>query len=597
VVAGAALSGGLMLAMGTGFSVVVGGVLIRAHQPWPLLGLAVISAAASLWTGGAARVRIDLESAWAARSKAAPWLAAAAVAFAVLIGFGMGTWCASGADSYGYVSQSQLWRTGALVRPQPLARLAPWPSPEWTLSPLGFRPAVAPGAIVPTYPPGLPLVMAGASIVAGFDAVFWVVPILGGVAVWLTFRLGRHLADPLSAAIGAVLLAVSPVFLYQVVQPMSDVPVTAWWVGALTGVLSGHPLAAGLCAAAAVLTRPNLGPLTGWLLAGLVWRMRSEGGSWASVMRSAALYIVPVVAGVGGLAWLNTYLYGHPLASGYGTAAALFSVANVAINVRHYLGWLWSVQTPFVFIALLAPGLWQPDHRDGAAASAPAVRPWTTLFALGFSLFVFASYLPYSPFEEWWYLRFLLPGLPIMLVLATAVALRPFSFLPAAWRLPLAVAGTSLLAGHALTTAADGGVMALRALESRYAAAGAYVAGTLPPAAVLLSVQESGSLRIYGGRTTIRFDHLEPDGLDRAVAFLQQAGYRPYFALEDWEEAQFRSRFASGGALGRLDWPPAAEVGGPVKVRFYDPRDRARYLAGETVRTVKDHPAGPARGR
>ena len=114
---------------------------------------------------------------------------------------------------------------------------------------------------------------------------------------------------------------------------------------------------------------------------------------------------------------------------------------------------------------------------------------------------------------------------------------------------------------------------------------------------MLFSVQESGPLRLYGERTTIRFDYIEPGGLDGAVAFLQQAGYQPYFAVEDWEEAQFRARFAAASALGSLDWPPAAEIGSPVKVRLYDPRDRARYLAGESVRTVRDRGAGHAGAR
>ena len=106
--------------------------------------------------------------------------------------------------------------------------------------------------------------------------------------------------------------------------------------------------------------------------------------------------------------------------------------------------------------------------------------------------------------------------------------------------------------------------------------------------AVLLSMQDSGLLRLYGGRTTIRVDHLDPQGLDAAVEFLQRAGYQPYFPLEAREDAPFREPFARSGAFGRLDWPPAAEVGDPVKVRFYDPRDRQRFLDGETVKTVKE---------
>jgi hypothetical protein len=96
---------------------------------------------------------------------------------------------------------------------------------------------------------------------------------------------------------------------------------------------------------------------------------------------------------------------------------------------------------------------------------------------------------------------------------------------------------------------------------------------------------------MYGNRTTLRFDHLDPQGLEAAVAFLDRTGNRPYFVLEAWEEAQFRNRFSRSSGLGLLDWPPMAEVGSPVKVRFYDPRDRERFLAGERITTVHD-PSG-----
>jgi hypothetical protein len=136
-------------------------------------------------------------------------------------------------------------------------------------------------------------------------------------------------------------------------------------------------------------------------------------------------------------------------------------------------------------------------------------------------------------------------------------------------------------------TASDRSAFDLQRLESRYLAAGAFASRGLPASAVLLSVQESGPLRMYGGRTTVRFDYLEPEALEAAVQFLERAGHRPYFALESWEETQFRERFAGSSPLGLLDWPPMAEVGRPVKVRFYDPRDRQRFLAGEPVATAR----------
>jgi hypothetical protein len=165
---------------------------------------------------------------------------------------------------------------------------------------------------------------------------------------------------------------------------------------------------------------------------------------------------------------------------------------------------------------------------------------------------------------------------------------------PPPWRLAALSAGIVLLATFYVATARQRDAFQLHRFESRYAEAGAFASANLPAGAALLSVQESGALRLYGGRATIRFDHIDPHGLDAAVEFLQQSGHPPYFALESWEVDQFKDRFAPHSPLGRLDWPPMAEVGRPVKVMFYDPRDRARFLAGEPVATSREGRDRPA---
>jgi hypothetical protein len=408
----------------------------------------------------------------------------------------------------------------------------------------------------------------------------------------LTFLYARRIADAASGAAAAVLLAASPVFLFQLVQPMSDVPVTAWWLGALVAAAAGRPGLGGTLAAAAVLTRPNLAPLAAWALVGVITSRRAPA-TRAARLRDAAAFTLPVAAAAAFLGALYTHWYGHPLATGYGAAGDLFSAANIPVNLRHYFGWLIDTQTPFVLLAAAAPALaWSARPRPAEAAADGQMRPAFAWFSLGFAALVVALYLPYAVFTEWWYLRFVLPALPIVLALSSAVALRLISALPASARAPVFAAGLALLAGHYVATASGRDAFRLRSLESRYRAAGAYAARSLPSSAVLLSVQESGSLRLYGGRTTVRFDYLDPGGLDAAVADLQRSGSQPYFALEAWEEAQFRDRFSGASALGLLDWPPIAEVGSPVKVRFYDPRDRRRFLAGERVRTARE-PRGP----
>ena len=303
-----------------------------------------------------------------------------------------------------------------------------------------------------------------------------------------------------------------------------------------------------------------------------------------AALRAAGAFALPLAAAVGFLLWLNARLYGSPFMSGYGAASGLFALGNVAVNAGRYTRWLLETQTPVVLIGIAAPFVRHAARRgvNGAASPIPA---W---FGLAAVAVVVACYLPYSPFEEWWYLRFLLPAIPVLLILTTPIFVRLAAAAPAAARAPLLVAGVGLLASYYVFTASERSAFDLQRLESRYLAAGAFASQQLPQNAVLLSVQESGPLRMYGGRTTVRFDYLDPEGLEAAVQFLERAGSRPYFALEAWEETQFRERFARSSPLGLLDWPPMAEVGRPVKVRFYDPRDRQRFLAGEPVPTARD---------
>jgi hypothetical protein len=95
-------------------------------------------------------------------------LALALALLTAVLGLRFGTFAASGADSYGYVSQADLWLRGTPIVDEPLASEAPWRNAVWTLAPLGYRPGDVRGTMVPTYPPGLPLVMAGLkAVVAG----------------------------------------------------------------------------------------------------------------------------------------------------------------------------------------------------------------------------------------------------------------------------------------------------------------------------------------------------------------------------------------------------------------------------------------------
>src|SRR5688500_6648508 len=127
-----------------------------------------------------------------------PVFPALAVTVSLLVfaaGSAFGTRAAGGADVYGYVSQAELCRKGDLRVHQDFVASVPWPHAEWTFTPLGYRPA-AHYTIVPTYPPGLPLLMLVFSLALGATGPYYVPWVAGAALVLLTYALGTRLSGP-----------------------------------------------------------------------------------------------------------------------------------------------------------------------------------------------------------------------------------------------------------------------------------------------------------------------------------------------------------------------------------------------------------------
>jgi len=74
--------------------------------------------------------------------------------------------------------------------------------------------------------------------------------------------------------------------------------------------------------------------------------------------------------------------------------------------------------------------------------------------------------------------------------------------------------------------------------------AAALVDALTEPTSVILSVLQSGSLRDYAGRPTIRFGWIALDWLDRSIQWLDEHGTHPYWLVEEFERDEFRARFA-----------------------------------------------------
>ena len=550
-----------------GFALHAGPLALSSRDPVrPLIVALVLLAAARVLLPGAAFGR-TVRTLTGGGDRVAARVAAAAALAVLIVSIAWNTRAAGGSDSSCYVLQAEAFARGELALANPLPGVIPGAAPA-LFAPAGFVPApVAPFAAVPICGPGLALAMAAARP-AGRGAIFLVVPLCAALAVWLTFVLGRRLDDDVTGASAAVLLATSPIFLYQSVQPMSDVPAAALWLAALVALaradsraVPAAQIAAGIYVSAAILIRPNIALIALPLLFLLHDR------------RGVVRLVLAAAPGLALMAWLNAARYGSPLASGYGSPDVLFSFAHVGSNLARYPRWLIGTETPLLVAALLAPW-WAWRH----PTRAPLVLVSLTAAALSF-----ATYLAYTVFDDWWYLRFLLPALPVLAVLSVAVLLEPVRGRPRL-RAAAAIVMCALVAAWHVQAARTHHVFDLQALESRFAIAGRYAGRALPAGAVVLAVQQSGSIRYYGGQTTIAWDAIPPGALDSTLEALRAAGRAPFIALEDMEEARFRARFATE-RFGRLDWPPAAEIQAPLRVRFFDPEAREAYLRGAPYRT------------
>lgn len=549
-----------------GFEWRIAGLRIRSHA-WERP--AAIGAVLVFVVVFAARHRIPgmVRRTAAAAERLAPArpLALVATAWALAAGIVFSTNAAGGADASGYLNQARLLARGRLVDAWPLEATPPWPNGAHTLIPLGYTPS-RDRTMAPTYPPGLPLLMAPAFLVHE-PAAFLVVPLCGALAVWLTFLLGRQLGDSAAGAAGALLTSVSPTFLYQIVQPMSDVPVAAAWLlalwlalrsGAGTPRATGLAIASGLSAGLAILIRPNLAPLAGFVLAAAA----VVPGSRSRRVLAAMAAMIPAVLL---LAVIQAVRYGSPVGSGYGPAGALFAWTNVAPNLARYPRWLTETHTPLIWLwasapvmAALNPGRWSRQTRYGVAVL------W--LFAAA----VIAAYLPYVYFQEreWMYTRFLLPAIPVMWLVGSMIVTSALVRAPVVARAAVGLLLLAALIVASLYVARARFAFELKEGEQKYVRAGRFVS-RLPERAVILSMQHSGSVRFYSGRPVLRWDFLDPRWLDRSIAWLREQGYAPFAVLDDAELEEVRLRFgpARQATLDRL--VPVARV---RETRIYEIR-------------------------
>lgn len=502
--------------------------------------------------------------------------AAAAVALVASLALGVAAWqwrtgAVGGSDSSCYALMTRAYVEGRSQPESALAREAPWPDATRVAAPGGFLPSAdRPGAAAPVCAPGYGLVVAPVAWIGGLGAIHLVPPVAAAVLVWLAFLVAARLASPWAGAAAAVLTAVHPIVWFQAVQPMNDVTTAAVWVGALVAALDRRVWTAGVLTGLGLLVRPNLAPaavavtlIGGAMVHGSTRSLRSATAACLRVCAGAVPGVLLVLG-------LNASLYGSPWRSGYGAIDTLFAAGNVPVNLARY-GTTWlATSSPVVLAAVLTPWL-VPAMRRGHAWAVCAA-------AVALSI----AYLPYRSYPEWWYLRFLLPAVVLSLA-ATAATLVSLGERVAGPRgVVVSLMACAAVAAWTSQRPEAREARGLQHLESRFATTADAMRAHVPTDAAAITGWDSGPIRFGPGHDVLMWDALDPDWLDRAIAWLTARGAAPVIVLETWEEAPFRARFA-GQSYGALDWPPRYDV--ERRVHIYQPADRDAFRRGAAVPT------------
>lgn len=422
-------------------------------------------------------------------------LTVGAAVFAMMLAWNIGAY-AGGADTSGYLNQARLLRDGRVhVARRTVPGVAREGLSDYVFMPLGFVPS-RDDTMTPTYPIGLPLLVVATSWLAGWEVAphltMWL-HALAGVA--LMFALARAFGLPAPwAAFGTLLLATSPLYLFMALHLMSDVPALVWTTAAVlfawrSRTHGAWAAAAGAALAVAVLIRPtNL-----LALAPVAVALGGTRRRWLALIAAG-------LPGAVALAAYNHAAYGNAFVTGYGSMWSNFSGGLLPLTLAHYARWLPVELTPVVVCALGLPWL----ARDRRLA---VIAVWILAFGGFYSFYAFTH-------ETWWYLRFVLPAFPPLIVAALLVANQ---LADAAW--------LTRWRGHARAAAAAGGALALlwsvgwgwhlRCLSSgrderRYFEASAWARAHLPANALLLSVQTSGALYHDTDFAIVRWDQLQP---------------------------------------------------------------------------------------
>jgi hypothetical protein len=446
------------------------------------------------------------------------------------------SYSAGASDSSGYLNQAHALASGQIARPiRGFVALGEEGVSLSLVLPLGFVQGRRPATMAPSYPTGYPLHMAAFAAIAGWDlGPYLVSPVFAVLGILAFYRLARELGlAPLESASGAAILAFHPAYVFMALQSWSDVVATTWatvtvMLALLSRRASSWALGAGAAFAVACLTRPSNALLLLPIAAALP---RSLG-----VLSRFALGALP---GFVFLFAFNLAAYGHPLRTGYGDVGHEFSLAFIPARWRHYTHWLGATFTPLLPLAWLAVA----GTREARGRDRLMLLVWFGSF--------FVFFCSYRHYDSWWYLRFLMPAFPA-LILGALLAARPlWRSLELRLHLPrrsltsvnlLPALALAIVVSREISVGRRQEILGIGESENAYLWSCRLAVQRLPPGAIVLSKLLSGALEAYTHLTPLRFDSMDRPTARRLLRRSLKRD-RPWYALlHELEKEEFEGR-------------------------------------------------------
>lgn len=403
-----------------------------------------------------------------------------------------------GVDSYGYYQLGWNIAHGTVYLHTPLPAAG-----QPSLIPFGFSLNYA-DRVVPNYPPGFPLLI---SIGHLLRMPMLVTPFLGVVSCAILYRLLRARASTSTAWLLVVAWAFMPLTVFGSTMMMSDLVATTTLLAALLAWRTQRIVATAWLLGLSFAVRPT----NVLFMFPFMFEMRRDRASWKLLLH--------LVAPCALYALYNHLLYGAPWKTGYGNILADLRPQLFPSHAAFYLRMTPLLLSPVIPLLALV-----------------GLRPWTrekaflVVWPVVFILF-FANWAG-GGIDRWWWVRFILPGLPAVYLLAAdgLEALRSRIVRPAL----LAALIVALLAVpvYSIVYGVKQNDLWVRDTGAPNTEVARLVEKAVPPGSLIGTLELAASFSLYTS-TVIPFVHVTPDSpelVEKALA----SGRHVYLLVEPW---------------------------------------------------------------